>query len=190
MGQSVPKQANLDDLFALPNAAITLQTSIGLVPTGDGSVCYRANAGAAFSQSQTEIVDLIHADPDAPEVAVTEDSFGFTWLEVDHPPFDPSVDTLGSLVTDLHAVNVTLSEAGFGPGLLCTLVPFTVPGHSDATVGLVYLYKRGTFYPFAPTGQRGRNAVLELQVRDALRTEIPLEADHSRWLGLWGAPGL
>ena len=46
-GRSQPKQANLDALFAVPSAAITLQTAAGLRPTGDGAVCYRAAGGAA-----------------------------------------------------------------------------------------------------------------------------------------------
>ena len=37
-----------------------------------------------------------------------------------------------------------------------------------AGVGLVYLYKQGTFYPFAPTGPQQRDNLLELQVRDTL----------------------
>ncbi|CAN5190143.1 MAG: PspA-associated protein PspAB [Nocardioides sp.] len=193
MGQSVPKAANLDDLFALPNAALTLQTALGMVPTGDGAVCYRASSGAGFARSQDDIVALLRSDPDAPAIRVSEDSFGFTWLEVDHPAFDPATDTLSSLSTDLHAVNVTLTEAGFGPGLLCTVVPFETAGSGGIAgrVGLVYLYKQGTFYPFAPTGEgRATDAVTEIQVRDVLAGELPIEPDRSRWLGLWGAPGL
>ena len=193
LGRTVPKAANLDDLFALPNAALSLQTTLGLVPTGDGAVCYRASSGAGFARSQEDIVALLRSDPQAPAIRVTEDSFGFTWLEVDHPAFDPSTDTLSSLSADLHAVNVTLTEAGFGPGLLCTVVPFEMPDSSGTRgrLGLVYLYKQGTFYPFAPTGKgRDRDTLTEIQVRDVLAGEIPIEPDQSRWLGLWGAPGL
>ena len=31
------------------------------------------------------------------------------------------------MCTDLHAVNTTLESEGFGPGLLCSLVPFVDP---------------------------------------------------------------
>ncbi len=40
--------ANLDALFEVPSAAITLQTALGLTPTGEASVCFRAATGAAF----------------------------------------------------------------------------------------------------------------------------------------------
>jgi hypothetical protein len=59
-------------------------------------------------------------------------------------------------------------------------------------LGLVYLYKRGTFYPFAPLAgeaQRRDNA-LELQVKAALADDLRIEQDLSRWFPIWGAPGL
>ncbi len=190
MGRSRPVQANLDSLFAVPSAAITLQTSIGLVPTGDGAVCYRAASGSGFAQAQADVVELLENDAEGPEVRVSEDGFGYTWLEVDHEPYDAVAGDLGGLCTDLHAVNTTLEAAGFGPSLLCSLIPFV--DASGRSVGLVYLYKQGTFYPFAPDpgGDRRRDNLLEIQVRDALADELPVEQDLSRWLALWGAPGV
>ncbi|MBC9732189.1 PspA-associated protein PspAB [Nocardioides marmotae] len=185
MGRSRPKQANLDSLFMVPSAAITLQTAIGLTPTGDGSVCYRAAAGAGFSETQGDVLELLRDAADAPQVDVSADSFGFTWLQVHRDPSDT-----GGLCTDLHAVNTTLEAEGFGPALLCSLVPFA--DASGRKVGLVYLYKQGTFYPFAPRPGAGqqRDNLLEIQVRDTLSAELPIEQDLSRWLAIWGAPGL
>lgn len=194
LGRSKPKQANLDSLFAIPSAAITLQTSMGLVPTGDGAVCYRAASGPGFSQAQDDVVELLRSTPSgaelAPDIRVSDDGFGFTWLEVDHEPYDATTGDLGGLCTDLHAVNTGLEAAGFGPALLCSLVPFT--DRDGRAVGLVYLYKQGTFYPFAPVqgGAQQRDNLLEIQVRDALAGELPMEADLSRWFAVWGAPGL
>jgi len=184
-GRSRPKQANLDSLFLVPSAAITLQTAIGLRPTGEGSVCYRAATGAAFQQTEDDVVALLNADPDAPDVRTSRDEFGFTWLVVRRDP-----DDVSGLCTDLHAVNTALEEQGFGPGLLCSLVPFADAAGRRA--GLVYLYKQGTFYPFAPTpgADRRRDNLLEIQLRDTLSGELPMEQDLSRWLAVWGAPGL
>ncbi len=205
LGRSRPSAPRLDALFAIPSAAITLQSSFGLVPTGVGSVCYRAASGAGFDQTQDEAVELLGASPDAPDVAVTRDEFGFTWLTVTHVDdaeaadgadaasalvdlsTSPAPDT-SALCTDLHAVNSTLEEAGFGPGLLCSLVAFADRG--GRRTGLVYLYKQGTFYPFAPTGPGQRDNLLEISVRDALAGELAIEQDRSRWLAVWGAPGL
>jgi hypothetical protein len=182
-GRTTPKQANLDSLFLVPSAAITLETSAGLTPTGTGSVCFRAPTGAAYQQMQTDVIALIKDDAQAPNVTVQTDSFGFTWLVVAGNPSD-----VEGLCTDLHAVNAALEEQGFATGLLCTVVPFADAG--GRKVGLVYLYKQGTFYGFAPTGPSTRDNLLEIQVRDELKAELPMETDLQRWLALWGAPGL
>src|SRR5690349_19973636 len=85
-GRSKVKRNNLDSLFAVPGAAITLQTAAGFTPTGTGSVCFRSAAGAAFAQTRDDVVALIREDPQAPEVEVSEDGFGFTWVVVHRPP--------------------------------------------------------------------------------------------------------
>ncbi len=85
-------------------------------------------------------------------------------------------------------MNTSLEANGFGPGLLCTLVPFA--DGAGRRLGLVYLYKQGTFYPFAPTGPQQRDNLLEISVRDALAEELPMEEELSRWLAVWEAPGL
>ena len=185
-GQSRPKQANLDSLFLVPSAAVSLEVSMGFLPTGDGSVCYRAASGMAFDQTQKEILELVRSASDAPDVRVSTDSFGFTWIEIDR---EPGADVEG-LCTGLHAVNNSLEAAGFAPGLLCTLVTFEDP--SGRKLALVYLYKQGTFYPFAPVpgGDKQRDNLLEIQVRDTVTGELPVEKDLARWLAVWGAPGL
>jgi hypothetical protein len=81
-----------------------------------------------------------------------------------------------------------LQQGGFGPQLLCTLVGFRDPAGRRA--GLVYLYKRGTFYPFVPLGRERRDSALEMQVRAALGDDLKVEPDLGRWFPVWGAPGL
>jgi hypothetical protein len=184
-GRMKPKKANLDALFLVPSAAITLQTAAGITPTGAGSVCFRAATGAAFAQTQADVVELINADSEAPDVSVSQDRFGFTWLVVRKDPSD-----MGGLCTDLHAVNTILGEQGFGSGLLCSLIAFR--DAQGTPVGLVYLYKQGTFYPFVPVQgvAERRDNLVELQVRDHLAAELPMEQDLQRWMAVWGAPGL
>jgi hypothetical protein len=182
-GRSAPRTNDLDALFHVPSAAITLKTALGLAPTGTGGVCYRAAAGAAFAQVQSEVAALVDDTPDVPDdVVVSADDFGFTWLVVRREPGE-----LGRVCTDLHAVNTTLQEQGFASGLLCSAVPF---GSAAQRVVLVYLYKQGTFYPFAPREGRTRDNLLEVQVRDQLAGELPMEQELGRWMALWDAPVL
>jgi hypothetical protein len=191
LGRSKPVAPDLDQLFALPSAAITLEASLGFRSTGTGSVAFRAPEGRAFADVQADVAALLDAGQ-GPKVEVEIDSYGYTWLLCRTDPPD-----LSALVTDLHAVNSTLQDSGFGPSLLCSLASFT---DGTRTLGLVYLFKQGTFYPFAPAisttttiegamPQR-RDNLLELQVRDLLKDDLKVEPETSRWFAVWGAPGL
>ena len=74
-----------------------------------------------------------------------------------------------------------------GAALLCTLIAFT-----DGTqpLGLVYLYKRGSWYPFAPTATNRRLTDLELQIKSAIEQDLRVETDLARWFPIDNAPGL
>ncbi len=186
LGRSKPVQPKLDDLFALPSAAVTLEAGTGFKPTGSGSVCFRPVEGRSFTDVQTDVQELLNMsagqDGGLP-VEVSKDSYGFTWLVSSRLS-----DQVDALVTDLHAVNSSLVDAGFGPQLLCTLVAFR--DDQERRLALIYLYKRGTFYPFAPqTGER-RDNTLELQIKGVIGDDLKWEPDLTRWFPVWGAPGL
>jgi len=182
LGRSKPPPPDLDALFALPSVAITLEASVGFKASGTGSVCFRAAQGGAFAETQAQIQSLLDADQ-GPKVAVSTDAYGFTWLLVEHDPSD-----VAGLATDLHAVNTSLQDAGFGSSLLCTLVGFR--DQTGRSLCLVYLYKQGTFYPFAPLAGEKRDSVLEVQMKPLIESDLRVEPDLARWFPVWGAPGL
>jgi hypothetical protein len=190
MGRSKPPKPDLDNLFGLPSAAITLEASVGFRPSGVGAVAFRAPEGKAFADVQREIEALVGGASQAPGGAsrmdVTQDSYGYTWIVLTVDPPD-----MATLVTDLHAVNSSLVDSGFGPTLLCTLVAFV--DDRGRRLGLVYLFKQGTFYPFVPdpgSGPQRRDNIVELQVRDLVAQDLANEPDLTRWFALWGAPGM
>lgn len=180
LGRSTPPPADLDALFAVPQAAVSLQTQ-GFAPTGQGAVCYRAGEGAAFAGVEQQSEQLIATD--GSQVERIDDTYGFRWMSVTRGTADVS-----GLVTDLHAVNTTVRDAGFDQALLCSTIGFTTPAGNR--FALVYLYKRGTFYPFAPADASHRDNALELQIRGIVDPDLTVESDLSRWLAIWGAPGL
>lgn len=219
LGRTKPVRANLDALFALPSAAVTLQSAAGLVPSGAAGVCWKPPGGQPAEDVRREIAELLDIPDDdgtgtasgagggsgtgtasstgtgsgtegaAPVPAggglgQAEDSYGFQWLLLS----DPDID---QLVTRVHLINTTLTENGWGPQLLCSVFRF-VPG-PEAAAGssplfLVYLYKRGTFYPFAPNGKESRDNELELRIRAMIGDDLPVEQDVGRWFPLWELP--
>ncbi|WLW55628.1 PspA-associated protein PspAB [Streptomyces sp. YU58] len=187
LGRTKPVVPDLDRLFALPSAAVTLEAAASFTPTGRGAVCFATVEGAAFEQTHREVQALLDADTerDGPPVELSRDEYGYSWLVSQRGP-----DQLPLLVNDLHAVNSSMEVNGFGPQLLCSLAGFQDP--EGRSLALVYLYKRGTFYPFAPlpgAAQRRDNA-LELRVKAALTGDLRVEQDLNRWFPVWGAPGL
>jgi hypothetical protein len=186
LGRTKPVQPKLDDLFALPSAAVTLDAAAGFRPTGSGSVCFRPVQGRSFADVQKDVQDLLNMSSGKEgglPVEVTSDDYGFTWLVSSRLSSE-----LEALVTDLHAVNSSLVDNGFGPQLLCTLVAFT--DDRERRLGLIYLYKRGTLYPFAPLSGERRDNALALQVKGAIGHDLKWEQDLARWFPVWGAPGL
>ncbi|MFJ2604656.1 MULTISPECIES: hypothetical protein [unclassified Streptomyces] len=187
LGRTKPALPDLDQLFALPSAAVTLEAAAGFTPTGDGAVCFATVEGAAFEQTHREVQALLDADAerDGPPVELRQDEYGYSWLVSRRAP-----DQLPLLVNDLHAVNSSMEVNGFGPQLLCSLAGFRDP--EGRSLALVYLYKRGTFFPFAPVGGGGqrRDNALELRVKAALGGDLRMEQDLSRWFPVWGAPGI
>jgi hypothetical protein len=182
LGRTKPKRANLDALFAVPGAAITLEAAMGLTSAGAAAVCFKPASAYDFATTCSEINELLtlSAQDTGSEIDQHQDSFGYHWIIVRDPD-------LSDLVTSVHMVNSSLAERGFDSQLLATVFAFR--GEGDV-VYLVYLFKRGTFYPFvpAPGGGERRDNQKELQLQAALTNEVPLEADLSRWFPIWGAP--
>ncbi len=196
LGRTKPAAPNLDKLFALPPAALTLEAAEGLKPTGQAAVCFKPVAGPAFADAEAELVSLLQLEDapgpadgpalvpstNTPEGARLEpvDKYGYRWVVITSPDFE-------SLVTRVHFVNSTLQDHGYGPQLLCSVFGFA-PAGRGATSYLVYLYKRGTFYPFVPLSGERRDNESELRLKEQVAGDLAMEADLDRWFPLWGLP--
>ncbi len=132
------------------------------------------------------------------------DKYGYEWIVVESHDFQ-------ELVNQIHVVNTTLEEQSYGPSLLCSVFGFSgaaggpelafpsggapspeVPAAAGAVAAstyLVYLYKRGTFYPFLPLpGREKRDVPSELRLAEVLKEDLKLEPQKERWMPLWGLP--
>jgi hypothetical protein len=181
-GRTKQVAPQLDNIFALPGAALTLQSELDLVSSGQAGLCFKAGSGESSKLSDDDIMELLNFDAEKDSVSLSTDDLGFKWLVVN----DPTVD---GLVTKIHAANSTMVDHELGPRLLCAVfgfVPASPPG--EGSVRLVYLLKQGTFYPFAPTGPNQRDNELELRVKSFLGEDLAIEKDLSRWMALWNLP--
>ncbi|MGA2528181.1 MAG: hypothetical protein ABSG36_03345 [Acidimicrobiales bacterium] len=193
LGRTKPAQPNLDHLFGLPGAQITLEASLGLRPTGAAGVCFKPAAGQQFAQTTSEVEQLLDLG-EGVKVHEESDSYGYRWIVVEDNDF-------GDLINEVHVVNTTLEDHGWGPQLLCSVFAFSpiAGGASDpagaaggakvAGTYLVYLYKRGTFYPFVPLpSAEKRDSERERLLNVTLATDLAIEPDLERWFPLWGLP--
>jgi hypothetical protein len=196
MGRTKPVQANLDSLFGLPSAAITLQSAAGMTLSGRAGVCYKPPTGQGFGDMQAEVMKLLDMEGDC-KLRTAEDSYGYHWVVVENPDIE-------ALVTETHLINSSLSDAGWGPQLLCSVFGVaTLPDGGTASEAgappgpttvltstgfLVYLFKRGTFYPFVPDGKEHRNIEQELKLKSLVANDLSLESDLDRWFPLWDLP--
>lgn len=178
LGRTRPVPADLDRLFALPSAAVDLQADLGLGFARQAAVCVKPTGDQHFDQTLDEALrlttlDHLHAD-------LADDRYGYRWALL-------SGGQLEGLVTAVHGVNTIVAEGGYANQLLCSAFAFTSP-QRHRPVLLVYLYKRGSFYPFAAAGGSRRDTELELSIRAVVAGLLPIEADLERWFPLWDSP--
>ncbi|MGH9293145.1 MAG: PspA-associated protein PspAB, partial [Acidimicrobiales bacterium] len=172
----------------------------------EGGICYKPAAGQPFAQTATEFRQLVSLDAEA-RVSESDDEYGYRWFVLQDGDFQ-------SLVNEVHLVNTTLQEQGYGPQLLCSVFGFrpkpssgpagagaatptptggaaatTPAGGAPATTFLVYLYKRGAFYPFVPLpGKERHDLEGELRLQQVLAEDLKIEPDKERWMPIWGLP--
>lgn len=211
------KAPDMERLFALPAAGLTLESDAGLRPDGRAGVCLKAVDSGDFAAALKELRDLVDlaARDFKGDVQVSSDEYGYRWVVFG----DPRLDELVNLV---HIVGTTLQEKGYGEQLLAAVFRFATGGEGAAAASgrsgaapeaaaggaggpagsarsatpdgdrpfyLVYHYKRGSFYPFAPAGgPESRDEALEFRTSAVLAREIPVEKDVSRWFPLWECP--
>jgi hypothetical protein len=173
--------AKLDKLFALSSAHVTLEVELGLRSSGQAGVVFKPLSAGEFTQAEQEIDELlgVAAQSTGARVRRRSDTFGFQWLVFDDPDFE-------DLVASVHLVSSELQGRGFGEQLLAAIFRFE---GRERPIHLVYGFKRGTFWPFVPTGEeQGRDNAEELRLKNELEKELPIEPQLERWLGLFDAP--
>lgn len=180
LGRSKPVRSQLDALFGLSTADVTLQTEFGLHSTGGAAICFRPVSSGDFASLRSNIDALLKAGTkDAPlNWRTMSDSFGYQWIILQSSDFS-------NLVATVHMINTELQDGGFGDQLLASVFQFRGGGNN---VYWMYNYKRGSFYPFVPSGNNSRDNAQELRLSAVMSGELNVEKDMTKWYPLWGIP--
>ena len=179
-GRKKLKKADAEKLFAISTARITLETELGLKPSGSAAVVFKPLSAAEFVRAENEMQELLDtvAQESNSRVERRGDEFGFEWLIIHDNDFE-------ELVPSVHLVASELVAHGFGELLLAAVFRFD----NKLPVYLIYGFKRGAFWPFIPKGDgKERDNAEELELTAKLERELPIEKDLTRWLALFDAP--
>ena len=117
--KKLPK-AQQEKLFAISTARITLETELGLKPTGDAGVIFKPLSAAEFVRAENELQELLDsvAQESQSKIERRGDEFGFEWLIVRDNDFE-------ELVAGVHLVASELAAHGFGEQLLAAAFKFS-----------------------------------------------------------------
>ena len=172
--------ASSDRLFAMSTAAVTLETGLGMKSRGLAAIVFQQIANADFKQIVTDAEELLASA--AKDTGTTleqhDDSYGYHWIVFRDDDFD-------DLVTSVNTVAGELQAGGYGDRVLAAVFSWDESGRR---VDFIYNFRRGSFYPFVPTGDKQRDTERELQLKAQIQNDLPIEPDLERWFPLWDAP--
>ncbi|AKB43931.1 MAG: hypothetical protein RBR63_01110 [Methanosarcina vacuolata] len=188
LGKSALPKAKSEKLFAMSTASITLESNLGLKPSGSAGICFKPIGASAYESARKEIQELLEysSKETETEFRLEKDEFNFLWAIFKDPDLE-------DLVANIHLVSETLEEHGFGGQLLCAIYRFDSEpeaGKSSRgeTVYWIYNFKQGTYYPFIPLSGKQRDSPFEFRLRAEMEREMPIEENVEKWYPLWGIP--
>jgi hypothetical protein len=180
--RKVAPPASADRLFALTTAYVDLEAAQGIKTRGAAGIVFQQLATADFAQIVKETEELLQGTgaETGTTISTEDDKFGYKWVVVR----DDDVD---DLVVAVNTVADNLSLGGYADRILAAVFAFDDP--QGRPLYLIYNYKRGNWYPFAPAdGEQQRATEREFQVKAQIGAGLPFEEDLARWFPLWGIP--
>ncbi len=198
LGRSRLPKAKSDKLFAISTASITLESSLGLKPSGYAGICFKPLGATSYESARKEIEELLEFSSKETETdfRLEKDEFNFLWAIFKDPDFE-------DLVASIHLVSQTLEDRGFGEQILCAIYRFDrepeirtagqdekahAKGARGKSVYWIYNFKQGTYYPFIPRSGKQRDSPFEFRLRAEMEREMPVEKNVEKWYPLWGIP--
>jgi hypothetical protein len=172
------RAADPEDLFGMSTAYLTMEADLGHPSAGEAALCFSNVDSTDFASAVEEVEAILDAGKE--ETGTDHwrhsDDYGYHWFVLSDP--DPE-----DLVTSVHFAADEFVERGYGSRLLAALFAFERDGGGYAY--WVYSFRRGAYYPFAPTGASSRDSRLEFKLQSVLDGELSVEADEGYWYPLW-----
>ena len=181
-GKRELKQPAPDRLFAMSTAYVKMEMELSLRSNGKAAIVFQPLATADFSSIVNDMEEVLRGTGEDTGTGVdkTDDSFGYRWMVLSDNDFE-------DLVVGVNVVSQALQDGGYGERILCAVFAFR-DAH-DAPVYWIYNYKRGSYYPFVPSGgEQRRDTERELRLKAQIGHELPIEPELERWFPLWGIP--
>ena len=179
-----------DAIFSLSSATITLETKLGLKPTGRCALAAKSASGMYFNEMKEEIQRFLNISKPDFEInyRMVIDSYGYLWVIL-------MGRTIEDILAAITAVGDTMQEKGFSGQLLASIFELRQEQKADSSTEndnmqyLIYNYKYNKFYPFVPFyGKKTRDTENEMRIMATIKDEIPFEMDSAMWYPLWDLP--
>ncbi len=183
------RDADPEDLFGMSTAYITMEAELDYPSSGAAALCFSSVDSTDFEDTLRDVRDILEAGEDetGTSASIRMDQQGYHWVVLEDS--DPE-----DLVTSIHFAADTFVERGYGSRLLAALFAFEKGGGSEGRragggagryVYWIYSFRRGSYYPFAPSSGRERDQSAEFKLQSVLDGELAVEDDTAYWYPLW-----
>ena len=171
------RDADPEDLFGMSTAYLTMEADLGYAPMGTAALCFSDVDSTDFEETVEGVEEILEAGEveTGTEAEFLTDDHGYEWVVLVDDDFE-------DLVTSIHFAADEFIERGYGSRLLAALFAFE---KDDQRAYWVYSFRRGDYYPFAPSGDHERSNQAELKLQSVLDGELSVEDDKEYWYPLW-----
>ena len=176
------RDADPEDLFGMSTAYVTMEADLGFEPTGEAALCFGDVDSTAFRDAVAEVREILSTGESGTVADFRTDEYGYRWIVLEAPDFE-------ELLTSVHFAADTLVDRRFGSRLQAAVFAFRAteraPDQRERPVYWIYSFRRGAFYPFAPSGGTDRDSSIEFKLVSVLDGELDVEDDREYWYPLW-----
>lgn len=171
------KKADPNDLIALSRVSLAVETNMNYEPCEVGGLAFSDIDDQEFEKALNEVKGVIKSNDDTEDADLDmKDIHGTQWIVVN----DESIE---SLAANLQFGASAMESVEYSSRLLAAVLPFK--NDENDYIYVIYSFRRGSFYPFAPQGLDERDSKIERRLSTIIEDEIDVEDDRSYWYPLW-----